>query len=138
MAEALKIRLAARCEAAGRPENEDNFQVAEDLSVSNTGFTTDKVFSLGSKGTLLLVCDGMGGMNAGEVASAVGVETIKNLFAPQLLTGDVLTDDDSVCLYMKRAIIKADARIKEEASKDDAKHGMGSTAVMAWLLGHKV
>ena len=31
MAEALKIRLAARCEAAGRPENEDNFQVAEDL-----------------------------------------------------------------------------------------------------------
>ena len=62
MAEALKIRLAARCEAAGRPENEDNFQVAEDLSVSNTGFTTDKVFSLGSKGTLLLVCDGMGGM----------------------------------------------------------------------------
>lgn len=138
MAEALKIRLAARCEAAGRPENEDNFQVAEDLSVSNTGFTTDKVFSLGSKGTLLLVCDGMGGMNAGEVASAVGVETIKNLFAPQLLTEDVLANDESVCMYMKRAIVKADSQIKEEASKDAAKQGMGSTAVMAWLLGHKV
>lgn len=138
MAEALKIRLAARCEAAGRPENEDNFQVAEDLSISNTGFTTDKVFSLGSKGTLLLVCDGMGGMNAGEVASAVGVETIKNLFAPQLLTEDVLANDESVCMYMKRAIVKADSQIKEEASKDEAKQGMGSTAVMAWLLGHKV
>lgn len=138
MAEALKIRLAARCEAAGRPENEDNFQVAEDLSVSNTGFTTDKVFSLGSKGTLLLVCDGMGGMNAGEVASAIGVETIKNLFAPQLLTEDVLANDESVCMYMKRAIVKADSQIKEEASKDAAKQGMGSTAVMAWLLGHKV
>lgn len=138
MAEALKIRLAARCEAAGRPENEDNFQVAEDLSVSNTGFTTDKVFSLGSKGTLLLVCDGMGGMNAGEVASAVGVETIKNLFAPQLLTEDVLANDESVCMYMKRAIVKADSQIKEEASKDAAKQGMGSTAVMAWLLGQKV
>lgn len=138
MAEALKIRLAARCEAAGRPKNEDNFQVAEDLSVSNTGFTTDKVFSLGSKGTLLLVCDGMGGMNAGEVASAVGVETIKNLFAPQLLTEDILANDESICKYMKRAIVKADSQIKEEVSKDAAKQGMGSTVVMAWLFGHKV
>ena len=138
MSEILKIRLAARCEAAGRPENEDNFQVAEDLSVSNVGFSTDKILPLGSKGTLLLVCDGMGGMNAGEVASAIGVETIKNLFAPQLLTSDVLANDESVCTYMKRAIVKADSRIKEEAQKDSAKQGMGSTAVMAWLLGQKV
>ena len=138
MSEILKIRLAARCEAAGRPENEDNFQVAEDLSVSNVGFETDKIFPLGNKGTLLLVCDGMGGMNAGEVASAIGVETIKNLFAPQLLTSEVLANDDSICAYMKRAIIKADSRIKEEAQKDSAKQGMGSTAVMAWLLGQKV
>lgn len=138
MSEILKIRLAARCEAAGRPENEDNFQVAEDLSVSNVGFETDKIFPLGNKGTLLLVCDGMGGMNAGEVASAIGVETIKKLFAPQLLTSEVLANDDSICAYMKRAIIKADSRIKEEAQKDSAKQGMGSTAVMAWLLGQKV
>lgn len=138
MSETMKIRLAARCEAAGRPENEDNFQVAEDLSVSNVGFETDKILPLGSKGTLLLVCDGMGGMNAGEVASAVGVETIKNLFAPQLLTSDVFANDESICTYMKRAIIKADSRIKEEAQKDSAKQGMGSTAVMAWLLGQKV
>lgn len=138
MSETLKIRLAARCEAAGRPENEDNFQVAQDLSVSNSGFETDKVFPLGTKGTLLLVCDGMGGMNAGEVASAVGVETIKNFFAPQQLTAEILANDESICSYMKRAIITADSRIKEEASKDDAKKGMGSTAVMAWLLGQKV
>ena len=137
MFEALKIRLAARCEAAGRPENEDNFQVAEDLSVSNVGFTTDKVFKLGSKGSLLLVCDGMGGMNAGEVASAIGVETIKNLFAPHLITSEVLANDDSIFTYMKCAIVRADSRIKEEASRDEAKHGMGSTIVMAWLLGHK-
>lgn len=138
MSEILKIRLAARCAAAGRPENEDNFQVAENLSISNVGFDTDKIFPLGSKGTLLLVCDGMGGMNAGEVASAIGVETIKGLFAPQLLTADVIANDESICNYMKRAIVKADSRIKEEAQKDNAKQGMGSTAVMAWLLGQKV
>lgn len=138
MSKIIKIRLAARCEAAGRPENEDNFQVAENLSVSNTGFTTDKIFSLDTKGTLLLVCDGMGGMNAGEVASAIAVETIKNLFAPQLLTDEILANDDSICTYMKNTIIKADHKIKDEASKDEAKYGMGSTAVMAWLIGNKV
>jgi len=138
MSKIIKIRLAARCEAAGRPENEDNFQVAENLSVSNTGFTTDKIFSLDTKGTLLLVCDGMGGMNAGEVASAIAVETIKNLFAPQLLTNEILANDDSICTYMKNTIIKADHKIKDEASKDEAKYGMGSTAVMAWLIGNKV
>lgn len=138
MSKIIKIRLAARCEAAGRPENEDNFQVAENLSVSNTGFTTDKIFSLDTKGTLLLVCDGMGGMNAGEVASAIAVETIKNLFAPQLLTDEILANDDSICAYMKNTIIKADHKIKDEASKDEAKYGMGSTAVMAWLIGNKV
>lgn len=138
MSEILKIRLAARCEAAGRPENEDNYQVADNLSIGNFGFERDKIFPLSAKGTLLLVCDGMGGMNAGEVASAVGVDTIKGLFAPQLLTDDIFANDESVCLYMKRAIIKADSKIKEEASKDAAKQGMGSTAVMAWLLGQKV
>lgn len=134
----LNIRLAARCEAAGRKENEDNFQVAEDLSVSNVGFTTDKTFSLGSKGTLLLVCDGMGGMNAGEVASAIAVKTIKNLFEPTLLTSAVLQNDDTVCDYIRQAIIKADADIKDEAAQDSAKQGMGSTAVLAWMLGSKV
>lgn len=138
MSEVLKIRLAARCEAAGRPENEDNYQVADNLSIGNFGFQRDKIFPLSAKGALLLVCDGMGGMNAGEVASAVGVDTIKGLFAPQFLTDDIFANDDSICMYMKRAIIKADSRIKEEASKDAAKQGMGSTAVMAWLLGQKV
>jgi len=134
----LKIRLAARCEAAGRSENEDNFQVAEDLSVSNSGFSTDKIISLGNKGALLLVCDGMGGMNAGEVASAIGVETIKNLFSPSLLNSEVFQSDETISAYIKQAIVKADARIKEEAGKDSAKQGMGSTAVLAWLLGNKV
>lgn len=138
MSEVLKIRLAARCEAAGRPENEDNFQVAEDLSVSNSGFTTDKIYPLGDKGTLLLVCDGMGGMNAGEVASAIAVKVIKDYFSPQRITSDIIAHDDSICMYMKRAIIEADCQIKEEANRDQAKYGMGSTAVMAWLLGSKV
>lgn len=138
MTNSLKISLAARCEAAGRSENEDNFQVAEDLSVSNVTFTTDKVLPIGNKGTLLLVCDGMGGMNAGEVAAAIGVETIKSMFSSNMLTDDVMCDDNSVAAYIRKAIAAADSKIKQEASADSAKQGMGCTVVLAWVLRNKV
>ena len=31
----IKLRLAARCEAAGRPNNEDNYQVMKILQMTN-------------------------------------------------------------------------------------------------------
>ena len=86
----ILFRMAARCEAAGRPNNEDNYQLDADLSDDQWGFTADEEISLGEKGALLVVCDGMGGMNAGEVASDIAVKTIKQLFASELLTDSVL------------------------------------------------
>ncbi|MBQ7210723.1 MAG: serine/threonine-protein phosphatase [Paludibacteraceae bacterium] len=133
----VKVRISARCEAAGRPNNEDNYLVCEDLAANKWGFQSDKVLELGAKGTLLLVCDGMGGMNAGEVASAIATETIKQWFATDRLTDAVLADDISRCDYIRRAIQAADTAIKTEGQRDAAKRGMGSTAVMVWLLDCK-
>ena len=48
--EELIFRLAARCEAAGRPNNEDNYQVDENLTDDRWGFTADKEISLGYHG----------------------------------------------------------------------------------------
>ncbi len=88
--EKVLFRMAARCEAAGRPNNEDNYQIDADLSDDKWGFTADAQVELGKKGALLVVCDGMGGMNAGEVASAIAVETIKSRFAADQLTDNAL------------------------------------------------
>ena len=88
--EKVLFRMAARCEAAGRPNNEDNYQIDADLSDDKWGFTADAQVELGKKGALLVVCDGMGGMNAGEVASAIAVETIKSRFAADQLTDTAL------------------------------------------------
>ena len=131
----IKFCMAARCEAAGRPNNEDNYQLDADLSDNEWGFTADKPIDLGKKGALLVVCDGMGGMNAGEVASDIAVSTIKECFASDRLTADVLT---SPMAYIKQAIIAADSAIKAYSKAHPETEGMGSTIVMAWMLGKKV
>lgn len=136
--EELIFRMAARCEAAGRPNNEDNFQIKDNLSKSIWGFTADKEISLGEKGALLVVCDGMGGMNAGEVASAIAVATIKEWFDKEKLTDKVLESSASIQRFLVDAIQAADEAIKDDGKVNPEHEGMGSTIVMAWLLGKKV
>lgn len=136
MSETIQYRLAARCEAAGRPNNEDNYHVSADIS-KGCGFTGDEIVNLGEKGAILVVCDGMGGMNAGEVASDIATKTIKAYFEASRINNDVLATDATRCEYIIKAIQAADANIKNESRADEAKRGMGSTIVMAWLLEGK-
>ena len=131
----ILFRMAARCEAAGRPNNEDNYQLDDNLSDNSWGFTADAEGSLGEKGALLVVCDGMGGMNAGEVASDIAVKTIKEWFTTDKLTDAAVA---APCKYITSAIVAADAAIKAHSKTNPDTEGMGSTIVLAWLLGQKV
>jgi serine/threonine protein phosphatase PrpC len=130
--------MAAQCESAGRPNNEDNYQIGANLNDEQWSFTTDEEVELSPKGALLVVADGMGGMNAGEVASAIAVDTIKEWFSPSSLTGDVLSDSQSVIKHIREAIQAADAAIKKEGNTDKEKRGMGSTIALAWLVNQSV
>lgn len=82
------------------------------------------------KGAIYLVADGMGGHQAGEVASQGAVETvIRQYYAdPQSDIGGSLV----------RALRAANQRIQEQALADPSKTGMGTTMVAAVILGHKV
>ena len=131
----ILFRMAARCEAAGRPNNEDNYQLDDNLSDNSWGFTADAEVSLGEKGALLVVCDGMGGMNAGEVASDIAVKTIKEWFTTNKLTDAAIA---APCKYITSAIVAADTAIKAHSKTNPDTEGMGSTIVLAWLLGQKV
>ncbi|MDR0830711.1 MAG: protein phosphatase 2C domain-containing protein [Prevotellaceae bacterium] len=132
----VKLKLTARCEAAGRAENEDNFLVSDNLTKENWGFSNNKEISLGKNGTLLVVCDGMGGMNAGEVASDIAVKTIQQWFSNDELNS-VVSSSSSIKKYIERAIIAADATIKEDSRSNSEHEGMGSTIVLAWIVGGK-
>jgi len=134
----IKIKVAVRCENAGRDYNEDNWFIDSNISDGKVSFLKDETISLGEKGALLLVCDGMGGMNAGEVASASAVNTIKEWFTADKLTEKVLTSSETIKSFIDKAITDADLRIKDEGKKDKSKEGMGTTIVLAWLYGEDV
>src|SRR4051794_9671177 len=60
-----------------REHNEDNFLVADVTAALRSSDCDEPLrVPLGDRGALLLVCDGMGGAAAGEVASQMAVDSI--------------------------------------------------------------
>ena len=88
---------------------------------------------LSDAGCLLAVADGMGGMNAGEEASKIAIETVKEMFGAEKLP----EDETSIEKYMKSVFVEADRRIKEKAIEDKNFELMGTTLVLAWIKGDK-
>lgn len=83
---------------------------------------------------LLAVCDGMGGENAGEVASGIAVEELQSL--EESLKGvEELKEARSI---IRSVLRRANHRIFEEAQADLECSGMGTTAVVAYVAGKRM
>lgn len=133
----ITFNIAAKCDKAGRAQNQDNYWVCPNLDkiddISSIGNDSD--VELSSKGALLVVADGMGGMKSGEKASEFIIEGIKSKFAN--IPSDILSDDNAIIAFIKTAIIESDKMIKAYAKDHKESEGMGSTIVLVWLLGEK-
>lgn len=142
----IKYRLVAFTDAAGkyasdapRSGNEDNFYIDDNLSddVTNKADQNEAI-ELSKKGMLMVVADGMGGMNAGEIASQIAVDTIKEFFVQDKLTEDITKDSDSRRKYIEKAIKAADNSIKCHSKENVAYEGMGSTIIVGWLFNNEL
>lgn len=140
------FKMVAYTDAAGkfstdapRNGNEDNFFFAYDLSKdAPSKGEPDSDTLLSDCGLLMVVADGMGGMNAGEVASQIAVDTVSDFFTSGKITVELAMDHQKRKKYMEQVIGEADIRIKKDAKLNAEHKGMGSTIIMAWIVGDEL
>jgi serine/threonine protein phosphatase PrpC/CRP-like cAMP-binding protein len=108
-----------------REHNEDNYLIDKKLG-------------------LFVVCDGMGGHAAGEVASALAVRTLHEEikreadmiadYGAKKVGADKVSKRD-ITNMLEFAVNRASGRIHAEAAKDSKKRGMGTTLVALLVVG---
>ncbi|WP_028604861.1 Stp1/IreP family PP2C-type Ser/Thr phosphatase [Ottowia thiooxydans] len=87
---------------------------------------------------LVILADGMGGYNAGEVASALAVDVIARELKPGLTKSGEFVDVRSLRRAMEVCVSNANRAIFEAAQTQEACAGMGTTLVMAASLGQSL
>ena len=119
-----------------RGNNEDNFSICPDLSRTEDIWIIPEPepLVLGELGCVMIVADGMGGMNAGEVASAIAVSSIQERFADKAHLKEIKGSVQEVERFMYEALTFADEKINEKIRKDRSTEGMGTTMVLAWIV----
>ena len=102
----------------------------------------DSIFVDGDAGIAVLA-DGMGGYNAGEVASGIAVKTITNLVREGLAREDLASIDRSTGLtrpsiVLRDAITRANKIIYQTARSQAECEGMGTTVVAALFYDNRI
>ncbi|MBP3421291.1 MAG: Stp1/IreP family PP2C-type Ser/Thr phosphatase [Lachnospiraceae bacterium] len=109
--------------------------MVESYSVTDIGrkrqLNQDFVFSsakpLGNMPNLFIVADGMGGHNAGDYASKCTTETV---------VGEIRNSfEKNPTIIIQKAVQVANKKIREAAAKDENLLGMGTTLVVATIIG---
>ena len=105
---------------AGGKNNEDNYAVSA-YTVSDSDPTPSLV---------AVVADGVGGHQAGEVASSIAVEMISQLIAESDATHPLAT--------LEGAFHRANQAIFSQATINPANAGMSTTAACVWIIGDQL
>lgn len=120
-----------------RENNEDAFIFCPDLARPDwTLDDTGGYLPLGDCGSLVVIADGMGGTSAGEVASAIAAESIRDSFTPEA-SRQAAASEQSITDFLHEAVRRANADINSYIVDHPETAGMGTTIVVAWIFSDK-
>lgn len=141
----MRVELHAKTDVGRvRRGNEDNFLLL-DLGNARTWSGSDgpenpedmRQFDLGDQGLVLVVSDGMGGALAGDVASRMAIEAVRDV-----LTGDDEASgcepDSSLVDCLRHATMQANLNIHRKSLEDTRCSGMGATLTGAAVRDDKL
>src|ERR1044071_4645746 len=128
-----------------RRGNEDNFLLL-DLTAGRAWSGSDgaenpedmREFTLGGGGLVLVVSDGMGGALAGDVASRLALEAVRDVLLGGENDGNGCDPDSSLVDCLKHATLEANKNIHYKSLEDSRCSGMGATLTGAAIKDDKL
>ena len=135
----MKINISSICDIGiERTNNEDAVAICSDLNSHTWNkYSTDGYITLSTVGSLFIVADGMGGANAGEIASRLAIKSIEDSFETEQYYR-LITLDSDIHTFLKKCIIKSNQAILDYVVQSPDSIGLGTTIVLAWIVGGKV
>jgi len=119
-----------------RRNNEDNILIFDLHRQTGYDAGVDVALDAAPPGLMLAVADGMGGHQAGQVASALCVENLPKAFQVAFSRQDVRSD--GAVPAFKEAVEATNQLIFETASRNPEQEGMGTTLTAVLLNGKQI
>jgi PPM family protein phosphatase len=142
----MLVELYARSDVGRvRRGNEDNFLLM-DLSTARTWSGSQgpenpddlTSFPIGQQGLVLVVSDGMGGALAGDVASRMAIEAVRDALMGSNADGTGCDPDSALIDCLKEATMQANRQIHYKSLEDSRCSGMGATLTGAAVRDDKL
>jgi protein phosphatase len=135
MATDIRVSVFGRTDLGRtRDHNEDTFLVADLNTPQVLPSVTVVEHTIGPRGSLFMVADGMGGAAAGEIASSMAAQEIFDHLA-RVWSHDPDNTPEHFALRMREAVEHANAEIHAYASEHPEVRGMGTTLTAAGVHG---
>lgn len=130
----LQLELAGATDiGAVREHNEDSILVG-DLDNSKLVDPTEPWIAETTRGGLMVVCDGMGGVEGGEVASDLAAKVMWR----EMQSTPGTKDPEVFARLMRRAVRIANHDVHQMAKREPGLKGMGTTLSAAGVVGDRL
>jgi len=131
-----KISIDAVCDVGAVRKNNEDIVSLDGLIFRDNNFQLSLEPNTTNNRFLIAVSDGMGGHNAGEVASEIVLNDLHKV--KEELPADVSANNEALKTIFENAIKETHQKLLDEVKRDPSKLGMGATLIALLFLNNKV